>query len=144
MSILASSQSDERQEHVSTRSEVVNPYPMRTQPNFFSTTCRVPDSPSVAIVKVEQLAQLKTLLGDGNAAIPLFTSTTTMTRSLKPQRLSVGRSAAVRTAGLYEFDRQKYGPLVIRRTDSAARRSCPISFLRNVGSIYSEPGVEIL
>jgi hypothetical protein len=36
------------------------------------------------------------------------------------------------------------GPLVIGYTDNAARRSCPILFLRNVGSSYSEePGVEM-
>ena len=39
----------------------------------------------------------------------------------------------------------KSGPRVIGYTDNAARRSCTISFLRNVGSSYSEePGVEIL
>jgi len=30
------------------------------------------------------------------------------------------------------------GPLGIGQNDNAARRSCPISFLRNVGSNYSE------
>ena len=39
----------------------------------------------------------------------------------------------------------KSGPRVIGYTDNTARRSCPTSFLRKVGSSYSEePGVEIL
>jgi hypothetical protein len=37
------------------------------------------------------------------------------------------------------------GPLVIGHTDKAARRLCPTSLPRNVGSSYSEePGAEIL
>ena len=42
-------------------------------------------------------------------------------------------------------ERVEGGPPVIGHTDKAARRLCPTSLLRNVGSSYSEePGVEIL
>ena len=42
-------------------------------------------------------------------------------------------------------DNVRSGPRVIGYTNNAARRSCPTSLLRNVGSSYSEePGVEIL
>jgi dihydrofolate reductase len=45
----------------------------------------------------------------------------------------------------FDFTSATSEPLVIRHTVNAVRRSCPISYLRNVASSYSEePGAEIL